>query len=222
MAATTTANGTTANGPAATRQEQKQRTREALLGAAAGLLENQNLSSVSLREVTREVGIAPAAFYRHFRDMDELGAVLVEQSLGEFLPMIREARRGARDSDEMIRRSLDVLVGYVDKHHGAFRIIAREKTGGVAPVRRAICGKLRQATEELADDLARQPDYAGWRRDDITMIADLYVSHMVQVAATLLDLPADDPAGPGRVVGMAHAQLRLIMVGRKHWLDEPA
>ena len=213
---------TTAQRSQNTRREQKQRTREALLGAAAGLLENQNLSSLSLREVTREVGIAPAAFYRHFRDMDELGAALVEQSLGEFLPMIREARQDAGDADEMIRRSLDLLVEYVQSHQGAFRVIAREKTGGVAPVRRAICGKLRRATEELADDLARQPAYDGWSRDDTTMLADLYVSHMVQVAATLLDVPADQPAEAVRVLAMARRQLRLITVGRRHWLDEPA
>lgn len=213
---------TTAQRSQNTRREQKQRTREALLGAAAGLLENQNLSSLSLREVTREVGIAPAAFYRHFRDMDELGAALVEQSLGEFLPMIREARQDAGDADEMIRRSLDLLVEYVQSHQGAFRVIAREKTGGVAPVRRAICGKLRRATEELADDLARQAAYDGWSRDDTTMLADLYVSHMVQVAATLLDVPADQPAEAVRVLAMARRQLRLITVGRRHWLDEPA
>jgi AcrR family transcriptional regulator len=212
---------TTAQRSQNTRREQKQRTREALLGAAAGLLENQNLSSLSLREVTREVGIAPAAFNRHFRDMDELGAALVEQSLGEFLPMMREARQDAGDADEMIRRSLDLLVEYVQSHQGAFRVIAREKTGGVAPVRRAICGKLRRATEELADDLARQAAYDGWSRDDTTMLADLYVIHMVQVAATLLDVPADQPAEAVRVLAMARRQLRLITVGRRHWLDQP-
>jgi AcrR family transcriptional regulator len=212
---------TTAQRSQNTRREQKQRTREALLGAAAGLLENQNLSSLSLREVTREVGIAPAAFYRHFRDMDELGAALVEQSLGEFLPMMREARQDAGDADEMIRRSLDLLVEYVQSHQGAFRVIAREKTGGVAPVRRAICGKLRRATEELADDLARQAAYDGWSRDDTTMLADLYVIHMVQVAATLLDVPADQPAEAVRVLAKARRQLRLITVGRRHWLDQP-
>jgi AcrR family transcriptional regulator len=202
-----------------TRQEQKQRTREALLDAAANLLENQNLSSVSLREVTRAVGIAPAAFYRHFRDMDELGAALVEQSLGEFLPMIREARQGTDDADEMISRSLELLVKYVHSHQGTFRVIAREKTGGVAPVRRAICGKLRRATEELADDLARQTAYEGWSRDDTTMLADLYVTHMVQVSATLLDVPADQPDEADHVLAMARRQLRLITVGRRHWLD---
>src|SRR6201987_1791305 len=99
---------TSVHRPTATRQEQKQRTREALMDATADLLENQNLSSLGLREVTREVGIAPAAFYRHFRDMDELGAELVERSLDDLLPVIREARQGRSDPDECVRCTLDV------------------------------------------------------------------------------------------------------------------
>jgi AcrR family transcriptional regulator len=203
-----------------TRQEQKQRTREALLDAAANLLENQNLSSVSLREVTRAVGIAPAAFYRHFRDMDELGAALVDRSLNEFLPLIREARNGLEDPDESIRRSLDILVAYVSSHQGPFRIIARERCGGVAPVRQTIREKLRQATGELADDLAALPGYAGWERDDITILAGMFVSLMVELASTVLDIPADEPEQARRAVGMAHRQLHLIIVGRRHWLEE--
>lgn len=205
----------------ATRQEQKQRTRAALLDAAAGLLENQNLSSLGLREVTREVGIAPAAFYRHFRDMGELGAELVERSLSELLPVIREARQGSVDPDDAVRRTLDVLASYVDGHQGPFRIVARERSGGVEPVRRAIRAKLRQATEDLADDLARLPAYKGWRRDDITMIAGLFVNHAVQVACTLLDVPADQPGEAERLIGLARRQLHLIIVGRRHWLDDP-
>lgn len=205
----------------ATRQEQKKRTREALLDAAAGLLENQNLSSLGLREVTRAVGIAPAAFYRHFRDMNELGAELVERSLGELLPVIRDARQGSGDPDESIRRTLDVLAAYVETHQGPFRIIARERSGGVAPVRRAIADKLRQATADLAEDLAERPGYEGWQRDDITMIAGMFVNHVVQLAASLLDVPPDQPEEARRLIRLARRQLHLIIVGRRHWLDEP-
>lgn len=203
-----------------TRHEQKKRTREALLDAAASLLEHQNLSSLGLREVTRMVGIAPAAFYRHFRDMDELGAELVERSLSELLPVIRDARRDSIDPDESIQRTLDVLSAYVGTHQGPFRVIARERSGGVAPVRRAIADKLRQATGELADDLARLPDYQGWRRDDITMIAGMFVNHVVQLSSTLLDVPADQPDEAQRLISTARRQLQLIIVGRRHWIDE--
>jgi AcrR family transcriptional regulator len=221
MARTSVHRGTGNQPDHVTRQEQKQRTRRALLDAAIALLENENLSSLSLREVTRAVGIAPAAFYRHFRDMDDLGVALVEESLGDLLPLIRQARQDRDNPDDSIRRSVDLLVAYVESHKGPFRIIAREKFGGVAPVRQVINDKLRQATDELADDLARLPAYAGWRRDDITMVADMYVNHIVQLASTLLDVPADQPDEARRIIALARRQLHLIIVGRRHWLAEP-
>ncbi len=78
------------------RQAQKQKTRQALLDAALGLLEEQSLSSLGLREVTRAVGVAPTAFYRHFRSTADLGVALVEEALGSLHPMIRTtvSRRG--------------------------------------------------------------------------------------------------------------------------------
>jgi AcrR family transcriptional regulator len=204
----------------ATRQEQKQRTRQALLDAAVNLLEDQNLSSLSLREVTRAAGIVPAAFYRHFRDMDDLGVALVEESLGSLLPIIRQARQGLTDPDEIARRSMDLLVAYLDTYRGKFRVIAREKYGGVALVRHAIRDKLGQAAGELAEDMAESPDFERWQRDDIRMLADLFVNHIMLLAATLLDVPPDHIEEAERMVETGRRQLSLIIVGRKHWLDE--
>jgi AcrR family transcriptional regulator len=200
-----------------TRQEQKQRTRQALLDAAVGLLEDQNLSSLSLREVTRAAGIVPAAFYRHFRDMDDLGVALVEASLGSLLPLIRQARQDITDPDEIAQRSLDLLVAYLDTYREQFRVIAREKYGGVAPVRQAIREKLELAAGDLAEDMACSPGFERWQRDDITMLAELFVNHIMLLAATLLDAPADQHQ---QIVATARRQLSLIIVGRKHWLED--
>ncbi|MGL5267720.1 MAG: TetR family transcriptional regulator, partial [Plesiomonas shigelloides] len=50
------------------RAEQKERTRRALIDAAFSQLSvERSFSSLSLREVAREAGIAPTSFYRHFR-----------------------------------------------------------------------------------------------------------------------------------------------------------
>ena len=40
----------------------------------------KSISSLSLREVAREAGIAPNSFYRHFKDIDELAIALIERS----------------------------------------------------------------------------------------------------------------------------------------------
>src|SRR6185503_4978556 len=137
------------------RAQRKQQTRQALLDAALRLLEDQSLSSISLREVTRAAGIVPAAFYRHFPDMDSLGVALVEASLEPLRTALRAVRADLADSEEIIRRSVRVLASQVREHPELFRFVARERHGGVQPVRRAIREQLRRFADELADDLLR-------------------------------------------------------------------
>ena len=76
------------------RQEQKQKTRQNIIAGAFQLLnENRTLSAISLREVAREAGIAPTSFYRHFKDMDELGLTLVDEAGLALRQLMRQARR---------------------------------------------------------------------------------------------------------------------------------
>src|SRR6185369_10513784 len=83
------------------RDERKLQTRQALLRAALDLARRGgSLASISLREVAREAGVVPTAFYRHFRDMDELGLALVDDVCLTLRKLMREARvaaQGARD-----------------------------------------------------------------------------------------------------------------------------
>ena len=61
------------------RAQQKEKTRQALIDAAFNQLSAEHsFSNLSLREVAREAGIAPTSFYRHFKDMNELGLTLVD------------------------------------------------------------------------------------------------------------------------------------------------
>ena len=64
---------------AESRGSRKQRTREALLEAALRLMrEGSSFTGLSLREVAREAGVGPTAFYRHFRDIGEFMSELTE------------------------------------------------------------------------------------------------------------------------------------------------
>ncbi|MEU4172440.1 TetR family transcriptional regulator [Streptomyces sp. NPDC026665] len=200
------------------RQAQKQKTRQALLDAALGLLEDQSLSSLGLREVTRAVGVAPTAFYRHFRSTADLGAALVEEALGSLHPVIGDALSTAGDSDERIARAVEVIAHHVAAHPAHVRFIARERHGGVAPVRDAIREQLARFAEEVRDALAEHPESAGWSDDDLLMLAGLYVDHMLMAASAFLEALDDSEAERERVAGVASRQMRLISIGRRHWL----
>lgn len=201
------------------RQAQKQQTRQALLDAGLRLLERQNLSSLGLRELTREVGVSPAAFYRHFPDMADLGVALVDEALGSLHGVIRAVLTGSTDSADLIDRTVTIIAAYVRDHRPHVRFIARERYGGVERVRAAIAAQLRRFADEVAAALAGRPLSAGWSPDELRVLAELYVDHMVTTAAAFLDLPPDDPAAHDRIVHAARMRMRIISLGRAHWLD---
>ncbi|MFF3625882.1 TetR family transcriptional regulator [Streptomyces sp. NPDC002164] len=198
------------------RRTQKLRTRQALLDAALGLLEHQSLSGLGLREVTRAAGVTPTAFYRHFDDTAALGAALVEEALGSLHGTLRAIVDETRDGDERLERGLELIIRHVSDQPAHFRFIAREQHGGVKAVRDAIAAQLRQFGREVAEVLAEEPESRGWSEEDLLMLGGLHVDHLVITTSALLE------AGPDRereVAEVARRRLRLIALGRRHWLD---
>ena len=201
----------------ATRQERKQRTRQALLDAALDLLEGQSFSSLSLRQVTRAAGIVPTAFYRHFDDMEELGLVLIDESFRTLRAMIRAARADPRTYERVISSSVEVLVDYVHEHETHFRFIARERFGGVAALRYAIRSEIRLFASDLATDLARFPYLDRWSTEDLQLLAGLMVNAMVSTAEAILDAPPHDPTAEAEIIATAKRQLLMITLGVPNW-----
>ncbi|MEU6813713.1 TetR family transcriptional regulator [Streptomyces sp. NPDC046860] len=201
------------------RQAQKQKTRQAFLDAALLLLEEQSLSSLGLREVTRAVGVAPTAFYRHFRSTADLGVALVDESLGSLHPMVGPTVSAADDPEERIGRAVELIDQHVRAFPAHVRFIARERHGGVQPVREAIRAQLARFAEEVKAELAEGREAEGWGDDDLTMLAHLYVDQMLITAQLFLEA-LEAPRGEWeRVSRLATRQLRLISLGSRHWLD---
>ncbi|GGJ47144.1 TetR family transcriptional regulator [Streptomyces brasiliensis] len=201
------------------RQAQKQKTRQALLDAALGLLEEQSLSSLGLREVTRAVGVAPTAFYRHFRSIADLGVALVDEALGSLHPMVRTTVSATRGIDERITRAVELIERHVATHPAHVRFIARERHGGVQPVREAVQAQLARFTDEVKTEVAKDPEAAGWSDEDLLMLAQLYVDQMLITSSLFLDALEESQEERERVAQVATRQLRLISIGRRHWLD---
>ena len=200
----------------APRAEQKQLTRQALLDAALRLVADKSFDSVSLREVTREVGIVPTAFYRHFESMDELGLVLVDDTFRTARRLIRAAREGQLPPDKVIRRSAETLVHYVQAHRPYFQFLIRERFGGVAVIRNAIRSEIKLFVSELATDLARAPQLGKMSTTDVQVLATVLVNAMIAITEQTLELPSRGE-GTEEVIAMAEKQLRLVLLGASIW-----
>lgn len=200
-----------------TRGERKERTRRAILDAALSLSADSTLAALSLRQVAKEVGIVPTAFYRHFESLDELGLALVEESFESLRAMLRDVRRTADPAfRDIIDSSVAVLVDHVRLQHRHFAFIARERFAGPAPVRETIARGIELFERELATDLAHLPNTGGWSDADLRIVSSLIVNLMV---ATVEDLIA---AGAGSdaertAAATARTQLRMLMIGALNW-----
>ncbi len=202
---------------AQTRVEQKERTRRAILDAALSLSEGSALVALSLRQVAKEVGIVPTAFYRHFPSIEHLGLALVEESLDTLRALLRELRHTAgEDAGTIIDGSVAVLVEQVRQDHAHYGFIARERFAGPAGVRDAIARGIELAERELATDIAHLPGTDAWSERDLEVLSELIVGSMVTTAERLLGTEPGSPAEE-RIAEAARTQLRMMLVGARNW-----
>jgi AcrR family transcriptional regulator len=170
------------------RVEQKLQTRQKLVRVALALSAERGFSKVSLREVTKAAGITPAAFYRHFRDMEDLGLSLLDEVGLSLRRLLREARRRQGSQSGLVRASINAFMEFVNENGNHFRLLLGERQGASTAFRKAIHTELDRFVAELSEDLERlshgrgglsRPAYA----------AEAIVAVVFTVGAEALDLP---------------------------------
>ena len=215
--------------PRRSQAERRQQTRQALIDAALDQMDSGiSFERLSLRRVTHAAGVVPAAFYRHFAGMDELGLVLVEESVRTLRSMLRSAREGGPPAEHVIQSSVRILVEHVRAHPRHFAFIAGERSSGNLVLRHTIRNEIRLFASELATDLARFPVLHEWSTDDLQMLAGLFVDTMIATIESLLE--ATPPGGPANapspqaqaeITTLAEKRLRLIALATPHWRSKP-
>jgi AcrR family transcriptional regulator len=203
------------------RGERKERTRRAILDAALRLCEGSSLVALSLRQVAKEVGIVPTAFYRHFDSIESLGLALVDESFVSLRAMLRDVRRpdpsgGVPALGNIVDRSVETLVEHVHQQRSHFLFIARERAAGPLSVREAIRHEIELCERELATDLARLPGTDTWSAEDLRVLSNLIVTAMVATAEQIM-VVAGRPAAEKQIVENARTQLRMVLVGALNW-----
>ena len=133
------------------RAQQKQKTRQALIEAAFNQLSaDHSFSNLSLREVAREAGIAPTSFYRHFKDMNELGLTMVDEAGLTLRQLMRQARRRIASGGSIITTSIVTFMEFIDNSSNQFRLLLRERSGTSKAFRAAVAREIKHFILELA------------------------------------------------------------------------
>ena len=204
----------------ATRDERKLRTRTSLLDAALTLMnQGRSFTSLGLREITREAGVVPTSFYRHFRDMDELGLALVDEGGATLRQLLREARKDAAPVSDIIRRSVTIYQQFLKERHMHFMFIAGERSGGSPVIRSAIRNQVNLFVMEMSQDLRRLNFLPHLSTATLQLLCGLIVNTMLNAASDILDMPPDEPALEAALMENFVRQLRMIFLGAMMWKE---
>ncbi|MFT6990689.1 MAG: AcrR family transcriptional regulator [Paraglaciecola sp.] len=190
------------------RQEQKLRTRRSIIEAAFSLLDEQrSLSSISLREVARAAGIAPTSFYRHFKDIDELGLTLVDEAGLALRQLMRQARVRIASGGGVINTSVDTFMEFITANNNVFRLLLREHTGTSTAFRAAVLREIKHFNVELTDYTIST---TGLPYNIANLQAEAMVKLVFSAGAEALDASDEQKANVAERVKL---QLRFVVNG---------
>ena len=185
--------------------------REDLIAAALKLVgPHRSVSSLSLREVAREAGIAPNSFYRHFRDMDELAIALIDQAGRSLRALIGEARHRATAERSVVRSSVETFMEQLSADEKLLHILLREGNVGSDAFKQAVERELSFFEDELRIDLIRLAEAHGTGIYEPALVAKAITRLIFTMGATAMDLPHERHA---EVAEQMVLMLRMIIVG---------
>ena len=199
------------------RKEKKAQTRSALLNAALQLVkEGGNFATISIREIAKQAGIVPTAFYRHFKDTNELGLNLVDELSACLRQLVRSTREESTSNSHIINNTVHVLDDYIQNHRELFMFMTQGRTGGTPEIRKAIRNELNVFSLEIVSDLAQQQSFPAMNSAQLKMVTDLLVSTITYSTTDLLDLQENTVLKTERLT-LLKQQFRVIALGAAEW-----
>ncbi|TNE73548.1 MAG: TetR family transcriptional regulator [Gammaproteobacteria bacterium] len=196
-------------------------TREKLMNAALELVgKGRHFASLGIREVTRQAGVVPTSFYRHFRNMDDLGLQLVDE-LGLVLRrMMREARGNVLQADKLIEESVGIFISHALANRNFFLFMAQGLAGESRAVQEGIRSEMRFFASELANDLRRLRLAEHLSDKDLDVTCDLVVRTVAFSLTDLLGVSVDDDYQVDQIRKRTTHFLQLIFVGAANWQSD--
>jgi AcrR family transcriptional regulator len=111
-----------------------------ILEAAGRLIgRTGDAEALSIRTLSKEVGVTPPSIYRHFEDKAAILRTVVEERFAAFAHLMEEAERGSRSPFTGLRRRCEAYLRFADQEPGHYRVLfSAASLGLVESVQRCI------------------------------------------------------------------------------------
>jgi len=174
-------------------KEQKKKTSNALIVAAIELCAEEGYASLSIRSVARKAGIAPTSFYRHFRDIDELGVAIVDKAKRVLSNCMNQVQKKIPEQcdknislseqlnqsiENVVRAFVGTFIECVKHNNQLLCLFFQERTGNSEQIRKAIAKGIDALIDDFSQHLKRiRKDFSKDITDmDISSIAESMVA----------------------------------------------
>lgn len=97
--------------------------KNALVDAAMGLMEYEDIENLSLRRLAREVGVTPSAVYNHFTDKKALMAAIKRKAFEEFNDYFELAVASSQDCEATLRQMALAYYRYSRQYPTRFAVL---------------------------------------------------------------------------------------------------
>ncbi|MCX7633850.1 MAG: TetR family transcriptional regulator [Turneriella sp.] len=207
--------------------QQRLKTHRALMHAAIRLMsDDRSFWSISLREVTREAGVVPATFYRHFNEMEDLAVDLVDYCFRPMENMVMGVRTRRLTARQLVYQSVSVFIRFARRHRRYFLFLIKERLGGKQRVRNRIRERMAEMAQLLGHDLAGLPEWQGVPPAVCLTAAQMILDQMVLMLDSALDIGAEDTHEEQKLIARARRRVWMILRGalsyKNHLLSQPS
>ncbi|MCD2263123.1 TetR family transcriptional regulator [Dietzia aurantiaca] len=188
------------------RAEQKRHTRALIVDAGRRTVASRGFSGLVVRELAREAGIVPTAFYRHFDSVEELATELAgaaADALSEFIDSLVSTPTQDPASDWPLQASARAA-----ENPQTWSVLARGLVDTAGPDHRVLSAAVDTARRRLGITLGRLESLSGADEAVVDVTADLVVVVLVR---HLMDVAAGQDARTPD--GDCAARLRVVLAG---------
>jgi AcrR family transcriptional regulator len=170
--------------------------RDATLAAAAALVAEHGLRSVTMSQIAEETGIGRATLYKYFPDVEAILVAWHERQIRGHLDLLAEVRDQGGDAGERLEAVLQTYALIQHEHHGSELAASLHRGEYVA--------RAQQNLSDFIRDLVAEGAESGDLRDDVA--PGELASYCIHALAAARRLPSK--AAVRRLVTVTLAGLR--------------
>lgn len=189
--------------------------------------QTRSIQALGIREIGREAGLNPNTFYRHFKNLDELGAAIIESIVQGLRQPLRDMRQKAAgsmgeksavagfmglDVVRMRRITLETVklfFDYVEEHPAAFILGVCELHGASPMMRTTLRQAMREFSTDMADDIRRLGVLPKMNEAILLQASSIITNQLFQLSMDYIEYPTQQAA----IRGQAESLILMLTIG---------